>query len=304
MNTLLVTKTEGPEIKRGKVRDVYDLGDSVLIVATDRISAFDVVMANGIPDKGRVLNQMSAYWFRELASVCPNHVISTEDEEIFTRFGSREEEWRGRMTLGKKTRPLAIECVARAYITGSLLKEYRTSGPDVHGLGLPTGLVESSKLPQPIFTPATKAEAGHDENISFAEAAAIVGREIADQAREWTVKLFAEASRTAARAGLILADTKFEFGIGDDGLIWIDEALTPDSSRYWEVAAYQEGVVQPSYDKQFVRDYLEGIGWSKTPPGPTLPEEVVSKTRSKYMEAYERITGRPLGAYSDAAYTS
>jgi phosphoribosylaminoimidazole-succinocarboxamide synthase len=289
MEPLLTTQSERMEPKRGKVRDLYDLGDAVLIVATDRISAFDVIM-----DKGRVLNQMSAFWFRELSHICPNHIISTDDETIFNRFGSRPEAWRGRMTLGKKTQPLTIECVARAYISGSLLKEYRKEGPHLHGLDLPNGLVESSKLPEPIFTPATKAEAGHDENISFQTACDKVGTELATQARNWTLSLFAKASGKAAESGLILADTKFEFGLGDSGLIWIDEALTPDSSRYWEASEYQEGKAQASYDKQFLRDFLETSGWDKTPPGPTLPDDVVEKTRAKYLEAFQRITGSAL----------
>jgi phosphoribosylaminoimidazole-succinocarboxamide synthase len=294
METLLFTELSGIPVRRGKVRDVYDLGDSVLLVASDRLSAFDVVLANGVPDKGRVLNQMSAFWFQELESICPNHAISFEDEEIFNRTGIRQKALNGRMTLARKAQPLAIECVARAYITGSLLKEYRIHGPNVHGLDLPTGLVESSKLPALIFTPATKAEAGHDENISFDQACDIVGREIACQARDWTLSLFERAFQGAGSAGLILADTKFEFGLTEDGLVWIDEALTPDSSRYWETSDYQEGKAQASFDKQFVRDYLEQIGWNKLPPGPVLPEEVIRKTRSKYLEAYRRITGREL----------
>lgn len=295
MGPLLSSAIEGHEPRRGKVRDVYTFDDSVLMVATDRISAFDVVMANGIPDKGRVLNQMSAFWFQQLESLCPNHIISTEDDVIFERLGISQPELHGRMTLGQKTQPLAIECVARAYISGSLLKEYRKEGSKVHGLKLPGGLVEASKLPEPIFTPATKAEEGHDENISFKRACDLVGTETACLARDHTLALFATASEKADAAGLILADTKFEFGICDDGLIWIDEALTPDSSRYWEKSLYEAGKPQASYDKQFVRDYLESVHWDKQPPGPTLPTEVVERTREKYLEAFRRITGEELG---------
>lgn len=282
------------EPRRGKVREVYDLGDSLLIVATDRISAFDVVMANGIPDKGRILNQMSAFWFERLADVCPNHVLSTDDAQIARRIGFDDPALLGRTTLAKKAKPLSIECVARGYLAGSLYKEYRAAGGRIHGLELPEGLLESGALPAPIFTPATKAQEGHDENISFEEAANRVGRETAETVREWTLELFRRASEHAADQGLILADTKFEFGETDDGLIWIDEALTPDSSRFWEASLYKPGGPQPSYDKQFVRDYLESIAWDKRPPGPTLPPEVVEKTREKYREAYERITGRAL----------
>ncbi|HWD40513.1 MAG TPA: phosphoribosylaminoimidazolesuccinocarboxamide synthase [Fimbriimonas sp.] len=284
-----------PRPRRGKVRDVYDLGDHVLLVATDRISAFDLVMANGIPDKGRVLNQVSAFWFEFLSDVCPNHVISSDDRQIAKAVGAAIPELAGRATLAAKARTLPVECVARAYISGSLLKEYRRRGGNVHELGLPDGLEESAKLPEPIFTPATKAEQGHDENISFREACNVIGRENAETVREWTLRLFGLASAKAAQAGLILADTKFEFGETPDGrLIWIDEALTPDSSRYWEASDYRPGRSQPSYDKQFVRDYLESIGWNKQPPGPELPPDVVEKTRQKYLEAFRRITGRDL----------
>ncbi len=278
----------------GKVREVYDLGDSVLIVATDRISAFDVVMANGIPDKGRVLNLMSAFWFEKLGGICPNHVITADDAEIARRIGGTRAELAGRSTLGVKAEPLPIECVARGYLSGSLYKEYKASGGSVHGFQLPDGLLDSSQLPEPLFTPATKATEGHDENISFARACDLVGRETAEQVRDWTMALFARASEHAAKAGLILADTKFEFGETADGLLWIDEALTPDSSRYWDAASYAPGGPQPSFDKQPVRDYLEASGWDKHPPGPTLPDEVVASTRARYLEAYHRITGRPL----------
>lgn len=279
--------------RRGKVREVYDLGDAVLLVATDRISAFDVVMANGIPDKGRILNQMSAYWFERFADVCPNHVLSTDDATIAGRIGHQRPELLGRCTLARKATPLTIECVARGYLVGSLWKEYRTAG-DLHGFGLPGGLIEASKLAEPIFSPATKAESGHDENISFAQACDRVGREVADTVRDWTLTLYTRARDEAEAKGLILADTKFEFGLAEDGLVWIDEALTPDSSRFWDANAYRPGGPQPSYDKQFVRDYLETLDWDKAPPGPTLPADVVAKTRAKYLEAFTRLTGRVL----------
>lgn len=282
-----------PPPRKGKVREVYDLGDCLLIVATDRISAFDVVMANGIPDKGRILTGLSAFWFHRLGGVAPHHVLSTDDAEIAKRVGAIDS-LKGRSMLARKAKPLAIECVARGYITGSLFKEYRTQGGGVHGLTLPDGLVDADRLPEPIFTPATKAEEGHDENLSFAQACDIVGRETAETVRDWTLKLYAQAAEYAATKGLILADTKFEFGETEDGLIWIDEALTPDSSRYWDAGLYHPGGPQPSYDKQFVRDYLETIRWDKRPPGPTLPEDVVAKTRAKYVEAYERLTGKPF----------
>lgn len=283
-----------PAPRVGKVRDVYDLGDEVLIVATDRISAFDAVMANGIPDKGRVLNQMSKFWFERLGEICPNHVISYNDDVIQSRCKKPQPELAGRVMIAKRAKTLPVECVARGYLSGSLLKEYQTSGGQVHELDLPAGLVQGSQLPEPIFTPATKADQGHDENISFRKVVDLVGAETADQIREWTLKLYTEASAWALQKGLILADTKFEFGETDSGIILIDEILTPDSSRYWEASLYQVGQSMPSFDKQFVRDYLESSGWDKNPPGPELPGEIVWKTRAKYLEAYERITGQPL----------
>jgi phosphoribosylaminoimidazole-succinocarboxamide synthase len=293
MSALLATTIPGfAPPRKGKVREVYDLGTDLLIVATDRISAFDVVMANGIPDKGRILNQMSAFWFDLLQDVCPSHVLSVDDQEIQKRLPQPQLELAGRTTLARKAKPLAIECVARGYITGSLFKEYRSSRGSVHELDLPAGLVDSDHLPEPIFTPATKAQEGHDENISFRQACDIVGTEIAEQARDWTLELYSRAARHALDRGIILADTKFEFGETEDGLIWIDEALTPDSSRFWDASVYQPGRSQPSYDKQFVRDFLETLDWDKRPPGPVLPDDIVAKTRDKYVEAYERLTGR------------
>lgn len=297
MGALLTTEIPGlPQPKRGKVREVYDLGEQLLIVSTDRLSAFDVVMANGVPDKGRVLNQLSAFWFARLADVCPNHLLSVDDSVLAGLVPGWASAFEGRSALARKAEPLSIECVARSFITGSLYKEYKSSGGRIHGLSLPDGLLDGSELPEPIFTPATKAESGHDQNISFDEAADRVGREVAEQARTWTLKLFALAQAHAAACGLILADTKFEFGLTDDGLIWIDEALTPDSSRYWDAHTWKPGGPQPSYDKQFVRDYLESIGWDKRPPGPMLPDEIIQKTRSKYLEAFRLITGHELGA--------
>ena len=297
MAELLHTALHGlPPPRVGKVREVYDLGDSVLIVATDRISAFDAVMANGIPDKGRVLNQLSAFWFDRLARVCPNHVISVDDEVIAARLPRPQPEIRGRATLARKATPLSIECVVRGYLAGSLFKEYRASGGNVHGLALPDGLLDGSRLGEPLFTPATKAQEGHDENISFAQAVDLVGKEVAEQARDWSISLYLAAELHAEHCGLILADTKFEFGVTDDGLIWIDEALTPDSSRYWDASLYQPGQAQPSFDKQFVRDYLESSGWDKLPPGPELPPEIVAQTRAKYLEAYRLLTGHDLPA--------
>lgn len=299
-----VLSIESPELNRvslgcrkGKVREVFDLGNSYLIVSSDRISAFDVVMANGIPDKGKVLNQLSAYWFDRLGDVCSNHVITTSDDAISQRLGFFDPALAGRSTLAKKANPLAIECVVRGYLAGSMAKEYRAAPViggtrTIHGVAVPDGLVEGEQLPEPIFTPATKAEEGHDENISFARACDIVGVEIANKVRDLSLQIFRLAGERAKEVGLILADTKFEFGTTESGLIWIDEALTPDSSRYWEASTYEPGGSQPGFDKQFVRDYLESSGWDKTPPGPTLPDSVVEQTRAKYLTACERITGR------------
>jgi phosphoribosylaminoimidazole-succinocarboxamide synthase len=284
-----------PLVHRGKVRDSFDLGDSLLIVSTDRISAFDVVMANPIPDKGRVLNQMSNFWFERLSDVCPNHLIETRDDAISRRVPNWTPDLGGRSVIVTKARPLSIECVVRGYLAGSLYRQYRSGQSASLGLTLPEGLKDGSRLPEPVFSPATKATEGHDENISFEQAVDRVGREVAEQARAWSLEIYSRAFDLAAEAGLILADTKFEFGLTESGLVWIDEALTPDSSRYWEASLYQPGGPQPSYDKQFVRDYLERIGWDKQPPGPLLPDDVVHRTREKYLEAFERITGRPLG---------
>ena len=276
---------------RGKVRDIYDLGDRLLIVATDRLSAFDVVMPTPIPDKGRVLTQLSLFWFDLLRDVIPNHVLSsTHFPSPFDRY---TEDLAERSMVVRKTQPLPIECVARGYLSGSGWKEYRATGK-VCGIALPPGLKESDKLPEPIFTPATKASSGHDENISFERAAEILGKPLAEKVHAVTLELYRRAATYAEPRGILLADTKFEFGELDGELIWIDEALTPDSSRFWPAAQYRPGGPQPSFDKQFVRDYLERIQWPKTPPGPELPPDVVAGTRAKYREAYRILVGRDL----------
>jgi len=276
---------------RGKVRDIYDLGDKLLIVATDRLSAFDVILPTPIPDKGRVLTQLSLFWFDLLKNVIANHVLSATDFPApFDRF---QEELAGRAMLVRKTKPLPIECVVRGYVSGSGWKDYRVTGR-ICGIPLPAGLRESDRLPEPIFTPATKAASGHDENISFEQAEKMVGSELAEKVRAVSLEIYRRAAAYAAPRGIIVADTKFEFGLLNNELIWIDEALTPDSSRFWPAAHFSPGGPQPSFDKQFVRDYLERMRWPKTPPGPELPPEVVSATRDKYREAYRILTGREL----------
>ncbi len=278
-------------VARGKVRDIYDLGDKLLIVATDRLSAFDVVMPTAIEDKGKVLTQLSLFWFNLLHELIPNHVITaTQFPAPFDQFAA---DLAGRAMVVRKTKPLPIECVARGYLSGSGWKEYQVQGT-VCGIQLPGGLRESDKLPEPIFTPATKAASGHDENISFERTAEILGKELAQKVRVITLEIYRRASEYAAPRGIIIADTKFEFGLLDGELLWIDEALTPDSSRFWPAAEYRPGGPQPSFDKQFVRDYLERIHWPKTPPGPDLPPEVVAATRAKYREAYRILVGREL----------
>jgi phosphoribosylaminoimidazole-succinocarboxamide synthase len=285
---------------RGKVRDIYDLGDKLLIVATDRLSAFDVVMPTPIPDKGRVLTQLSLFWFDLLKNLIPNHVLSSS--EFPAPFDPFREQLAGRSMLVRKTQPLPIECVVRGYLSGSGWKEYKTQGK-ICGIPLPSGLSESDKLPDPIFTPATKAASGHDENISFERAAELIGKPLAAKVRAVSLEIYDCAAAYAAPRGVLLADTKFEFGLlanSDSGsqtsgeLIWIDEALTPDSSRFWPAAEYKPGGPQPSFDKQFVRDYLERIQWPKTPPGPVLPPDVVAATRAKYREAYRTLVGHEL----------
>jgi phosphoribosylaminoimidazole-succinocarboxamide synthase len=276
---------------RGKVRDIYDLGDKLLIVATDRLSAFDVVMPTPIPDKGKVLTQLSLFWFELLKDLIPNHVLSAT--EFPAPFDAFRDQLAGRSMLARKTQPLPIECVVRGYLSGSGWKEYKSTGK-VCGVALPSGLRESDKLPEPIFTPATKASSGHDENISFERAAELIGAPLAEKVRAVSIEIYDRAAAYAAPRGVILADTKFEFGLLNNQLIWIDEALTPDSSRFWPAAQYQPGGPQPSFDKQFVRDYLERIQWPKTPPGPNLPPDVVAATRAKYREAYRLLVGHEL----------
>lgn len=282
-----------PKLRSGKVRELFDLGDALLMVASDRISAFDCIMPNGIPRKGEVLTQISFFWFNRFADLVPNHLLLKARDPLPSRLEPFAEVLKGRVMIVKKSKPLAIECVVRGYLAGSGWKEYRTS-QTVCGIKLPPGLQESSELPEPIFTPATKAETGHDENIPYSEAEKIVGPDIADQARRASLQLYSHARDYARRRGIIIADTKFEFGIFDGKLILIDEVLTPDSSRFWPASEYHPGRGQPSFDKQFVRDYLETLDWNKTPPAPALPEDVVRKTTQKYLEAYEKITGGPL----------
>jgi phosphoribosylaminoimidazole-succinocarboxamide synthase len=265
----------------------------LLFVATDRISAFDCIMPNGIPRKGEVLTQISYFWFAQTEGFQPNHLLSRSDDPLPAVLQPYAAQLARRSMVVKKAKPLAIECVVRGYLAGSGWKEYREN-QTVCGIKLPPGLLESSELPAPIFTPATKAESGHDENISFAEAAGIVGADIAEQARAASLKLYRFARDYARKRGIIIADTKFEFGMLGGQLILIDEVLTPDSSRFWPADQYQPGKAQPSFDKQFVRDYLETLDWNKTPPAPALPAEVVARTQAKYLEAYERLTGRKL----------
>jgi len=285
---------------RGKVRDIYDLNDKLLIVATDRLSAFDVVMPTPIPDKGKVLTQLSLFLFELLKNIVPNHVLSST--HFPSPFNDFREQLAGRAMLVTKTHPLPIECVVRGYVSGSGWKEYKATG-EVCGIHLPAGLLESDKLPEPIFTPATKATSGHDENISFAQAVALIGKPLAEKVRDISLEIYKRAAAYAAPRGVLLADTKFEFGLLEDptsghqaaeNLIWIDEALTPDSSRFWPASQYQPGGAQLSFDKQFVRDYLERIRWPKTPPGPELPPDVVAATRAKYREAYRLLVGHEL----------
>jgi phosphoribosylaminoimidazole-succinocarboxamide synthase len=276
--------------KRGKVRDVYDLGDRLLLVATDRLSAFDVVLPTGIPGKGILLTQMSLFWFRLLADVVPHHVVTADVDEYPAELRAFRDQLEGRSMIVLKTDVLPVECVVRGYLVGSGWKDYKATG-SVCGIALPKGLVESDQLEPPIFTPATKAESGHDENISYEAMAATVGAERADEARRVSLEIYSRARVHAEARGIILADTKFEFGVRDGRLVWVDEALTPDSSRFWPKHGYAPGRSQPSFDKQFVRDYLETLRWDKGPPGPELPPDVVARTVEKYVEAYERLRG-------------
>jgi phosphoribosylaminoimidazole-succinocarboxamide synthase len=298
MSPSVITTTAGGPFqptKQGKVRDLYDLGDAMLIVATDRLSAFDVVLPDGIPNKGKVLTQISTFWFNRLADIVPHHILATDIEDIPEPFRSAPEIFAGRSMLVKKTRPLPVECVVRGYITGSGWSEYRKLG-SVCGIPLPAGLVESQKLPQPVFTPTTKAEQGlHDENISFSTVVNIVGKEIADKLRDLSIEIYSRGAEYALTRGIIIADTKFEFGLdGSGAIVWIDEALTPDSSRFWPTDRYVPGGSQPSFDKQFVRDYLVSLNWDKKPPAPRLPANIITTTAQKYEDALKRLTGRDL----------
>jgi phosphoribosylaminoimidazole-succinocarboxamide synthase len=281
------------KLKSGKVREVFDLGQHLLFVATDRISAFDCVMPNGIPRKGEVLTQLSYFWFAQTAGCVPNHLVSKAGDPLPAVLQEFSGQLGRRSMIVKKARPLAIECVVRGYLSGSGWKDYQKTGC-VCGLKLAAGLRDSSRLPEPLFTPATKAETGHDENISFDQACEITGPEIVGKARDLSLKIYSFAAEYALKRGIIIADTKFEFGLVDGSLVLIDEVLTPDSSRFWPADKYEAGRGQPSFDKQFVRDYLETLSWNKQPPAPALPPEVIAKTTGKYLEAYERVTGHPL----------
>ena len=288
------------KVRSGKVREVFDLGDSFLLVASDRISAFDVIMPNGIPRKGEVLTQISHFWFEKFSDLVPNHLLAKADDPLPKNLQPFAAQLARRSMIVKKARPLAIECIVRGYLSGSGWKEYKKS-QTVCGIQLPAGLVDSSELPEPIFTPSTKAEEGHDENINFEQACDIVGKDLATQARDLSLMIYKAGRDYAKQRGIIIADTKFEFGLESGSgaspqgkLILIDEVLTPDSSRFWPADQYAPGRGQPSFDKQFVRDYLETLAWDKTPPGPKLPDDVVAKTSAKYLESYEKLTGRKL----------
>lgn len=293
-NTILQLDLPGiKKIKSGKVREIFDLGDSFLFVASDRISAFDVVMPNGIPRKGEVLTQISHFWFDQTEKLVPNHRLARGSDPLPKQLQPFADKIARRSMIVKKAQPLAVECIVRGYLAGSGWKEYKRS-QTVCGIPLPGGLTESAELPEPIFTPSTKAETGHDENISFDEAKKILGAKIAEQAAELSLTIYKNAREYARQRGIIIADTKFEFGLLDGKLILIDEVLTPDSSRFWPASEYAPGKGQPSFDKQFVRDYLETLDWNKQPPGPVLPADIIAKSQAKYLEAYERLTGNKL----------
>jgi phosphoribosylaminoimidazole-succinocarboxamide synthase len=292
---LIETRLDGlAPHRQGKVRDIFDLGDTLLLIATDRISAFDYVLGSGIPDKGKVLTQLSAFWFGRTTSTVANHLLTMDVAQYPAEMRRHADVLAGRSMLVRKTNPVPIECVARGYLSGSGWKEYAATGR-VCGIALPPGLRESDRLPEPIFTPATKATSGHDENISEAAAARLVGADLVRRLRQLTLTLYSEGARHAESRGIILADTKFEFGLLPGGdVILIDEVMTPDSSRYWPRDQYAPGGSQPSFDKQYVRDYLEQIRWNKQPPVPSLPDDVVLRTRDKYLEAFRRLTGSEL----------
>jgi phosphoribosylaminoimidazole-succinocarboxamide synthase len=292
----ILLQTDFPDLTlhaRGKVRDLYSVGDQLLFVATDRISAFDYVLASGIPEKGRVLTQLSLFWFDFLKDVVKNHLVTASVSDYPTPLQKYADDLRGRSMLVNKAQMVDIECVARGYLSGSGWKEYQQTGA-VCGIQLPTGLKESDKLPEPIFTPASKALTGHDENISFEEMAKRTGKELAEKLRDLTLQIYKTAADYALGRGIIIADTKFEFGHTSQGLILADEVLTPDSSRFWPAETYKPGKAQESFDKQFVRDYLEGVKWNKQPPAPSLPDDVARKTSDKYIQAYKVIAGREL----------
>jgi len=292
---LLETKLPVPLLGRGKVRDIYDLGDRLLFIATDRISAFDCILPTGIPAKGRVLTQMSLFWFEFLRDLVPNHLITADTGAYPTELRPFGEILEGRSMLVRRARMVEVECVARGYLAGSGWKEYRENGR-VCGIPLRAGLRDGDRLPEPIFTPATKAQSGHDMNVSFEHVAGIIGADLASRLRDLTLAIYGKAADYAKRHGIILADTKFEFGFVGDTLVLADEVLTPDSSRWWPADTYVPGGPQVSFDKQYVRDYLETLDWGKQPPAPPLPDEVVQKTSGKYIEAYRRLTGRDLNA--------
>lgn len=288
----IVLRTEMPGIgapKHGKVRDIYDLGEHLLLVATDRISAFDVILPNGIPGKGRVLTGISLFWFKRMNDIIDNHIIATDINDFPEKLWKYREMLEGRSMLVKKSRPLPVECIVRGYLSGSGWKEYREKGT-VCGIDIPQGLSESSRLDEPIFTPSTKAEEGHDINISFEETKDIVGRDTTEKLKDTSIKIYSKARGMAEEKGIIIADTKLEFGVYKNEIILIDELLTPDSSRFWSIKDYQSGRGQDSYDKQIVRDYLLTLDWDKTSPGPVLPEEIVAKTADRYREIMEILT--------------
>ncbi|MGH9614701.1 MAG: phosphoribosylaminoimidazolesuccinocarboxamide synthase [Bryobacteraceae bacterium] len=291
---LFETRMPGLDLHaRGKVRDVYASGEYLVIVATDRLSAFDCILPTPIPDKGRVLTQMTLFWLDLLRDLTPNHFVTANVDEYPIAFRPFRDQLEGRSMLVHRAKMIEAECVARGYLSGSGWKDYKRTGA-ICGIALPAGLRESDRLPQPVFTPATKAQTGHDENISFEDVSRAIGMELAEKIRDLTLAIYAKASGYARTRGIILADTKFEFGFLGRRLVLADEVLTPDSSRFWPLAEYRPGGPQPSFDKQYVRDYLESVGWNKQPPAPTLPEDVVSRTTEKYLEAYRILTGRAL----------
>jgi phosphoribosylaminoimidazole-succinocarboxamide synthase len=293
---VIVKQLDLPGVKRvaqGKVRDIFEVGEYLLMVATDRLSAFDVVLPDPIPDKGKVLTQLSRFWFDRFRDLVPNHIVETDVARFPAAVARSREQLEGRSMLVRRAKPLPVECVVRGYLAGSGWNDYQKTGA-VCGIRLPIGLDQADKLPEPIFTPSTKAAAGHDENITQEQAAALVGTDLAREIREVSLSIYRKAAEYALGNGIIIADTKFEFGLFDGRLMWIDEALTPDSSRFWSVAEYKVGMSPPSFDKQFVRDYLLSIKWDKTPPAPNLPAEVIKGTSGRYREAYRLITGSEL----------